>query len=116
MTDHMASMNIHHATAALTRIESQETVGATDRAATPKPDSIHPETPPNEHVHEHSDWADLATEDLSRALSRTAQYARDMMKQETGRTAEDYYSEKVADAIKKGEFKFDPKYLAEDGE
>lgn len=108
LIDDVAALDIQQATEALSRIQSTETVGARDRSATPTNDE---NTPPNEHVHEHSDWEELASEDLNLALRRAQQYAEDMVKKNPGKTLEEFYSEKVAEAINKGGLKFDKTLL-----
>lgn len=82
-----------------------------DRASTPKPKKDHDVSPPNEHVHEHSVWEDVAKEDLQRGLERAAQYAKDMVRINDSKNAEEYFSELLAEAIKGGDMKFDTKYL-----
>ena len=82
-----------------------------DRVSTPKPKPEHDETPPNEHVHEYSMWEDIVKEDLTQALDRTVQYAKDMVRVNNARTMESYYSEMVAEAINNGGLKFDKKHL-----
>jgi hypothetical protein len=87
-------------------------VDVASRSSTPKPKKgDHDVSPPNEHVHEHSVWEDVAREDLNNAINRTKQYALDMVRINDARAVEDYYSELLADAVNKGDLKFDKKYL-----
>ena len=89
---------------------ANKSITESDRLTTPK-QAKENVTPPNEHVHEHSVWEDVARESLEIALGRAKTYAEDMHKKDDSRSEEEYYSELLADAIKKGELKFDPKYL-----
>lgn len=82
-----------------------------DGETTPKPKMEEDVTPPNEHFHEHNFWEDVAKEDLVWALQRAVQYARDKVKVDPAKTAEEYYSELVAEVIKQGDLKFDASYL-----
>jgi hypothetical protein len=87
-------------------------VDVASRSSTPKPKKgDHDVSPPNEHVHEHSVWEDVAREDLNNAINRTKQYAMDMVRLDNTRTIEDYYSELLANSINKGDVKFDKRYL-----
>ena len=81
-----------------------------DRPSTPKP-TEESATPPTEHVHEHSVWGDVAREDLANVLVRAKQYAEDMFENDESKSTEEYYSELLAEVIKKGPLEFDASFL-----
>ncbi len=68
-------------------------------------------SPPNEHVHEQDTWVQFAMEDIDRGLKRLIVAARDLRKMDDSKSAEEYYSETLADVVKKQEMAFDERKL-----
>ena len=56
-------------------------------------------------------WGEVAREDLTQALERAKQYAKDKNRLDDTKTVEEHFSEFVAEAINGYDVKFDAKYL-----
>ncbi|EMC95743.1 hypothetical protein BAUCODRAFT_148622 [Baudoinia panamericana UAMH 10762] len=78
------------------------------RAATPTQTV---QSPPSKLFPEHSTWADLAEEDVSKGLQRLFRVARDEHSLGSSKTIEEYYSQRLGKLLKGAEIRFDPKYL-----
>lgn len=89
------------------RVRSKVTRKAFAGPSTPKA-SDHNGIP---HFHEHTTWTNVAKEDIERGLQRLATAARDEHQIDGSKTVQDYYSEKLAEVIKRAEIKFDVTYL-----
>jgi len=73
-------------------------------------------SPPVQALHreptfEHSTWAVVAEEDVTLALKRMAQSARDEHQKDPSKSVEHFYSERLAKLIGTAELEFDASYL-----
>ncbi|QIW98877.1 hypothetical protein AMS68_004395 [Peltaster fructicola] len=65
-----------------------------------------------QHIYEHSSWAEIAEEDVVRALARMAMLAKDEHKENNFKQpVSHYYSTRMARLLRAGEIEFDSKYL-----
>ncbi|KAK0863059.1 hypothetical protein LTR87_016364 [Friedmanniomyces endolithicus] len=70
--------------------------------------SLGTKTPPTKDLFpEHSNWANVAEEDVVSGLKRLAMLARDEHKVDPSKTVEQIYSERLAKLIKANELQFD---------
>ncbi|KAK1022374.1 hypothetical protein LTR33_018260 [Friedmanniomyces endolithicus] len=91
------------------RVERVERIPRSERETMRTPTkSLGTKTPPTKDLFpEHSNWANVAEEDVVSGLKRLAMLARDEHKVDPSKTVEQIYSERLAKLIKANELQFD---------
>ncbi|TKA74078.1 hypothetical protein B0A55_05229 [Friedmanniomyces simplex] len=91
------------------RVERVERIPRWERDSTPTPAKARgTKTPPTKDLFpEHSNWANVAEEDVMVGLKRLTMLARDEHKVDPTKTIEQIYSERLAKLIRESELQFD---------